>query len=98
MTFALNSKEALNELKLSLKGAQKAYIDYPNANAWLIQQRASFIYQQAFFFFNSVARTDEQKADLLQAMQSDKDRNWGDLICEAGLNMTLATAMKEYCL
>lgn len=98
MTFALNSKEALNELKLSLKGAQKAYIEYPNANAWLIQQRSAFIYQQAFFFFNSVARSEEQKTDLLQALEADKDRNWGDLICQAGLNMTLASAIKEYTL
>jgi hypothetical protein len=98
MTFALNSKEALHELMLSLKGAQKAYLDYPNANAWLIQQRCAFVYQQAFFFFNSVARSEEQKADLLQAMQADKDRNWGDLICQAGLNMSLASALKEYAL
>jgi len=98
MTFAINSKEVLTELKQSLKGAQKAYLDYPNANAWLIQQRSAFIYQQAFFFFNSVARSDEQKTDLLQALEADKDRNWGDIICEACLNMKLSAAMKEYCL
>jgi len=98
MTFPLNSKEVLAQLKLSLKGAQKAYLDYPNANAWLIQQRCAFVYQQAFFFFNSVARSEEQKADLLQALQADKDRNWGDLICQAGLNMSLASALKEYAL
>ena len=41
---------------------------------------------------------EEQKADLLEALQADKDHNWGDLICEACLNMSLANAMKEYCL
>lgn len=98
MTFPLNQKEVLAQLKNSLKGAQKAYIEYPNANAWLIQQRHAFVYQQAFFFFNSLARADDQKDALLQALNADKDHNWGDLICEACLNLKLAPALKEYAL
>ena len=98
MTFPLNSKEVLAQLKLSLKGAQKAYLDYPNASAWNLQQRHAFVYQQAFYFFNSLARGDEQKDDLLRALEADKDHNWGDLICEACLNMKLAPALKEYAL
>jgi hypothetical protein len=98
MTFPLTDKEVLAQLKNSLKGAQKAFIEYPNANAWLIQQRHAFIYQQAFFFFNSMARGDTQKYNLLRALTCDKDGNWGDLICEACLNMKLAPALKEYAL
>jgi hypothetical protein len=98
MTFRLNQTEVLADLKLSLKGAQKAFNEYPNAMAWNLQQRHAFVYQQAFYFFSSIARSDEQKTELLQALTNDKDHNWGDLICEACLNMKLAPALKEYAL
>lgn len=98
MTFPLNQKEVLAQLKLSLKGAQKAFNEYPNAMAWNLQQRHAFVYQQAFYFFSSLARSDDQKDALLQAINADKDHNWGDLICEACLNMKLAPALKEYAL
>ena len=95
-TFQLQSFEVLATLKTSLKSAQSNFAKYPNATRWNVQTREAFIYQQAFFFFGAISRTEDDKQALLIALTHEPLGNWGDVICKHALGMTLLGALREH--
>ena len=94
--FQLQSFEVLATLKATLKSAQNDFNKYPNATRWNVQTREAFVYQQAFFFFGAVSRTEEDRQALLLALTHDPIGNWGDVICKHALGMTLLGALREH--
>ena len=94
--FQLQSFEVLATLKTALKFAQSNFNNYPNATRWNVQTREAFVYQQAFYFFSSVSRTEEDRQALLLALTHDPLGEWGDVICKHVLGMTLLGALREH--
>jgi hypothetical protein len=94
--FQLQSFEVLATLKATLKMAQNNFNKYPNATRWNVQTREAFVYQQAFYFFGAVSRTEEDRQALLLALTHEPNGNWGDVICKHSLGMTLLGALKEH--
>jgi len=95
-TFQLQSFEVLATLKATLKSAQNDFNKYPNATRWNVQTREAFVYQQAFFFFGAISRTEEDRQDLLLALTHEPLGNWGDVICKHALGLTLLGALREH--
>jgi hypothetical protein len=95
-TKILTSTDVIENLKSLAKFANREFMKNPNATRWNIQTRAAFVYQQAFYFFGSVTRTQEQKFNLLVALSRDPDGNWGDAICQSALGVSLISALREH--
>ena len=95
-TFQLQSFEVLATLKATLKSAQNDFNKDPNATRWNVQTREAFVYQQAFFFFGAVSRTEEDRQALLIALTHEPLGNWGDVICKHALGLTLLGALREH--
>jgi hypothetical protein len=95
-TAQLQSVEVLGHLKDSLKFAQSNFAKFPNATRWNVQTREAFVYQQAFFFFGAISRTEDDKQALLVALTHEPIGNWGDVICKHALGMTLLGALREH--
>ena len=96
VTNTLDSHEVLATLKASLKSAHHDFAKFPNATRWNVQTREAFIYQQAFFFFGAVSRTEDDKQALLIALTHEPLGYWGDVICKHALGMTLLGALREH--
>ena len=94
--FQLQSFEVLSTLKANLKMAQNDFNKYPNATRWNVQTREAFIYQQAFYFFGSVSRTEEDRVACLKDLSNEANGNWGDVICKHALGLLLAPALREH--
>lgn len=92
----LSPSDVLANLKKRLQMAQRDYLKFPNATRWNVQTRDAFVYQQAFFFLSSVSRPYEDKINMLKALTNEPNGNWGDVICQHALNMSLAPALREH--
>ena len=92
----LTIKEVLFRLKINMQTANRDFAKYPNATRWTVQARSAFVYQQAFYFFGAVSRTQEEKIACLRALIEEPNGNWGDVICQHALGMPLAPALREY--
>lgn len=93
---ALTSTAVVDSLKTLLKWANKDFNKYPNATHWIVQTRAAFVYQQAFYFFNNASRTASEKQHLLALLEKEPTGNWGDVICQFVLGVSLKDALREF--
>ena len=96
VTTVLSSDAVIDALKARAQQASKDFIKNPNATRWISQTRTAFVYQQAYYFFGSVTRTQEQKFNLLVALSRDPDGNWGDAICQSALGLSLFSPLREH--
>ena len=96
ITTVLSPAAVVDALKARAQQASKDFLKNPNATRWIAQTRTAFVYQQAYYFFGSVTRTQEQKFNLLVALSRDPDCNWGDAICLSALGVTLFAALREH--
>jgi hypothetical protein len=96
LTTTLTATDVVANLKARLKMAQRDYLSFPNATRWNVQTRDAFIYQQAFYFFNAVSRSHEDKADCLIALSAECNGNWGDIICHYAFGLTVTAALREH--
>jgi len=92
----LNPEQVLTNIKKRLQQANREFSKYPNATNWNVQQRLAFTYQQAFYFLNSSSRSLDQKFAFLTALSREPNGNWGDVVCQHCLGMTLQKALNEY--
>ena len=95
-TTILTSTHVIESLKTRAKWANKEFIKNPNAARWNAQTRDSFVYQQAFYFFNSVTRTAEQKYNLLVTLSKIPQGDWDDAICQSALGVSVRDALREH--
>ena len=96
ITTVLSPAAVVDTLKAQAQQASKNFIKNPNAFHWNRQTQTAFVYQQAYYFFGSVTRTQEQKFNLLVALSRDPDGNWGDAICQSALGVSLISALREH--
>ncbi len=96
VTTVLSPAAVVDALKARAQQASKDFLKNPNATRWIAQTRTAFVYQQAYYFFGSVSRTQEEKFNLLVALSRDPDGNWGDAICLSALGVTLFAALREH--
>jgi hypothetical protein len=96
VTTVLSPAAVVDALKAQAQQASKNFIKNPNAFHWNRQTQTAFVYQQAYYFFGSVTRTQEQKFNLLVALSRDPDGNWGDAICLSALGVSLISALREH--
>ena len=95
-TTALDSAAIIATLKSEARWASREFIKNPNATRWIVQTRTAFVYQQAYYFFNSFTRSSKDKYDLLALLATEPTGNWGDLICKFVLGVSLAEALREF--
>lgn len=95
-TTALTSTAVVDSLKTLLKWANRDFAKNPNATHWIVQTRAAFVYQQAHYFFGSVTRTAAEKQHLLALLEGEPNGNWGDVICQCALGVSLKDALREF--
>jgi hypothetical protein len=96
LTTTLTATDVVANLKARLKMAQRDYLSFPNATRWNVQTRDAFVYQQAFYFFNAVSRSYEDKNACLIALGAESNGNWGDVICQHAFGLTLTAALREH--
>jgi hypothetical protein len=96
ITTVLSPAAVVDTLKAQAQQASKNFIKNPNAFHWNRQTQTAFVYQQAYYFFGSVTRTQEQKFNLLVALSRDPDGNWGNAICQSALGVSLISALREH--
>jgi hypothetical protein len=92
----LTAEYVLQNLKARLQYAQKSFVKRPNSLNWNIQTREAFTFQQAFYFFNSMTRTYEEKQKMLVELSKVTNNDWGDVICKITFGESLSTILRAH--
>ena len=92
----LTRDEVMSNLKARVLQASKDFVKNPNATQWIVQTRAAFVYQQAYYYLHSGSHTVTDKMQLLHDISTEPNGNWGDVICQHALGMTLQAALREH--
>ena len=92
----LTRDEVMSNLKARVLQAGKDFVKNPNATGWIIHTRDAFVYQQAYYYLYSGSRTVAEKMQFLQDISTEPNGNWGDVICQHALGMTLLAALREH--
>jgi len=95
-TTDLDSAAVIATLKAEARKASKNFIKTPHANRWFDMTGTAFVYQQAYLFFNSFTRSPRDKFALLALLATEPIDNWGDVICNFVLGVSLAEALREF--